>query len=162
MAVFRSFSSALPARPHRHPSGVFSAVFPGVVPANQAEESLIQESVREKGFLFELCLLLKGKQKALENATRPKTQKIGCSKNLRFRVRCVFGCSLFLSKRAPKHIRKRNTPEIADLRTASHLSFWACCVFGCVLVPANFPGKALRIQKSILFSCGPARESAFL
>ena len=36
--------------------------------------------------------------------------------NLRFRVCCVFGCSLFSSKGAPKHTRKRNTPKNADSR----------------------------------------------
>ena len=57
---------------------------------------------------------LRGEQKAPENATHPKTQKTDRSENLRFWVCCVFGCSLFPSKRAPKHTRKRNAPENAD------------------------------------------------
>ena len=52
--------------------------------------------------------------KSTRKHTHPKTQVIDCPQNLRFRVCCVFGCSLFPSKRAPKHTRKRNTPETAD------------------------------------------------
>ena len=39
---------------------------------------------------------------------------LGTVTYLPFQVCCVFGCSLFPSKRAPKHARKCNTPEIAD------------------------------------------------
>ena len=42
------------------------------------------------------------KRNTPENATHPKTQKIDRSENL-LRVCCVFRCSLFPSKRAPKH-----------------------------------------------------------
>ena len=61
-------------------------------------------------------MLFGRRQKAPESATHPKTQVIDRFQNLRFRVCCVFGCSLFRSKslRAPKHTRKRNTPENAD------------------------------------------------
>ena len=75
-----------------------------------------------------------------KNATHPKTQNIGRSENLHFRVCCVFGCSLFPSKRAPKH----NTPENAThpksqiLGTVDYLRFRVCCVFGCFLAPATF------------------------
>ena len=53
----------------------------------------------------------------------PKTRVPGRSRNLRLRVCCVFGCSLFPSKRAPKHTRKRNTPEIADSGNDQVLAF---------------------------------------
>ena len=68
-------------------------------------------------------LSFRGEQKAPKNATHPKTQKIDRSENLRFRVCCVFGCSLFPSKRAPKHTRKRNTPENADFRNGLFSAF---------------------------------------
>ena len=65
----------------------------------------------------------RGEQRAPENATHPKTQVPDRSENLRFRVCCVFGCSLFPSNRAPKHTRKRNTPENADSRNGQALAF---------------------------------------
>ena len=71
--------------------------------------------------------LFRGEQKAPENATHPKTQVIDRFQNLRFQVCCVFGSSLFRSKRAPKHTRKRR--------------FWersVTCVFGCVAFSGAF------------------------
>ena len=67
-----------------------------------------------------------------KNAAHPKTQTIDHWENLRFRVCCVFGCSLFSSKGAPKHTWKSNTPEIADsgncqlLAFSGALTFWVC------------------------------------
>ena len=66
--------------------------------------------------------MVRGEQRAPENATHPKTQVID-----RFRVCCVFGCSLFPSKRAPKHTRKRN--EHPKTRVIWERSI--TCVFGC-------------------------------
>ena len=41
-----------------------------------------------------LCSPLRGRQNTPENATHPKTQILGTVDYLRFRVCCVFGCSL--------------------------------------------------------------------
>ena len=79
------------------------------------------------------------RQKAPENATHPKTQVTDRSQNLRFRVCCVFGCSLFRSKRAPNNTRKRNTPENADSGNGR-----LPAVFGCVA----FSGAFWRLQNS--------------
>ena len=79
-----------------------------------SEGVLRKENAQNKKVILEEQTI-RGEQRAPENATHPKTQKIDRSENLRFRVCCVFWCSLFASKRAPKHTRKRNTPEMADL-----------------------------------------------
>ena len=76
---------------------------------------------------------IREEQKAPENATHPKTQVIDRFQNLRFRVCCVFGCSLFPSKRAPKHTRKR---RFCGRSTT--------CVFGCVA----FSGALWRLPMS--------------
>ena len=84
----------------------------------------------------------RGEQKTPENATHPKTQVIDRSQNLRFRVCCVFGCSLFPSRRR-QHIRKCNTTEKKQ--------FWersTTCVFGCV----GFLGVFWRLPKFQWFS----------
>ena len=70
-------------------------------------------------------------KKAPQNATHPKTQEIDSSENLRFRVCCVFGCSLFPSKRAPKHTRKRNTLENTDFQSGQFSAFRACFAIFC-------------------------------
>ena len=80
-------------------------------------------------------------QRAPENATHPKTQVPDRSENLRFRVCCVFGCSLFPSNRAPKthpktqHTRKRRISERSGT-----------CVFGCVA----FSGALRRLPKEVV------------
>ena len=68
---------------------------------------------------------VRGQQRAPENATHPKTQEIYHSENLRFRVCncCFFWCSLFPSKRVPRHTRKCNTPEKADFRNGQFPAF---------------------------------------
>ena len=72
--------------------------------------------------------LIRGEQKAPENATHLKTQVIDRFQNLLFRVCCIFGCFIVFplyegAKAHPKtqHTRKRR--------------FWersVPCVFGCV------------------------------
>ena len=59
---------------------------------------------------------IRGGQKAPENTTHSTMQKTDHSENLRFRVCCVFGWSLFPSKRATKPIRKCNTADNTDLQ----------------------------------------------
>ena len=87
------------------------------------------------------------KQRAPENATHPKTQVINRCQNLRFRVCCVFGCSLFVfqggAKTHPKtqHARKHR--------------FWErsiACVFGCVA----FSGVLWHLPTIRNFSIDPA------
>ena len=100
---------------------------------------------------------IRGRQKAPENATHPKTQKIDHSENLRFRVCCVFGCSLFPSKRAPKHTRKRNTPENADFWSGQFSAFSGVLrfrvLFGACQVQ-KFTDRLLQERRDTLFlSC---------
>ena len=93
----------------------------GLSVANKLLEGPEPGPSRFRGFGVNQCL--RREQKAPENATHPKTQVIDRFQNQRFRVCCVFGCSLFPSKRAPKHTRKRNTPENADSGNGRLLAF---------------------------------------
>ena len=61
-----------------------------------------------------LCSPLRGRQDTPENATHPKTQSLGTVDYLRFRVCCVFGCSLL----APA---KKNQGRKKPI---NHLNLW--------------------------------------
>ena len=74
------------------------------------------------------------RQRAPENATHPKTQVTDRPQNLRFRVCCVFGCSLFSlleeNKEHPKtqHTRKRRfwkrSITLGKKKSNKHKEFW--------------------------------------
>ena len=89
-----------------------------------------------RGFLHKTARI-RGEQRAPENATHPKTQVTGGSRNLRFRVCCVFGCSLFPSKRAPNTPENATHPKSQIPGTTRYSRFRVCCTFGCVLAPAK-------------------------
>ena len=77
--------------------------------------------------------------------THPRMQVSNHSENLLFQVCCVFGCSLFSSKGAPKHTQKRTTPR--------NRRFWerlVTCVFGCVAFSVMFRRlpNLLRTEKT--------------
>ena len=63
--------------------------------------------------------------KAPEKATHPKMQKVKLTVLKICVLGCVafLGCSLFPSKRAPRHTRKRNTPENADIQNHQFSAF---------------------------------------
>ena len=68
-----------------------------------AENWPFRESAFSGVLRFRVCFgrPLRGEQKAPENATHPKTQIFGTVSSLRFRVCCIFGCSLFSSTPPP-------------------------------------------------------------
>ena len=84
---------------------------------NQLFTPIARGNSQKQKLILHPKTFLRREQRAPENATHPKTQVVDRSENLRFRVCCVFGCSLFPSKRAPKthpktqHTRKRRFSE---------------------------------------------------
>ena len=95
---------------------------------------------------------IRGDQKTPENATHPKTSVPDGSENVHFRVCCIFGCSLFSSKRAPKHTRKSNTPEIADSGNLRLSAFSGVLHFRVCFGACERKGKSLMCSTGDRFS----------
>ena len=95
-----------------------------------------------------------------EGSTHPKTQVIDRFQNLRFRVCCVFGCSLFPSKKTPKHIRKH--------RFSRKHRFWErsiTCIFGCVAFSGalwRLPNKQNGSSRNDVLQGAPMKCPFFL
>ena len=95
-------------------------------------EIFTREACKFQAFKREQRLvLIRGEQRAPENATHPKTQVINRSQNLRVRVCVTFWSALCSALRG----RQNTQLKTQILGTVDCPRFQACCVFGCVLAP---------------------------
>ena len=78
-----------------------------------------------------------------------------------FRVCCVFGCSLFPSKRAPKHTRKRNTPENADSVNGRLPAFLGVLRFRVLFGTCQLPKGPNRTKNSTESKFTTAKEKRY-